>query len=397
MITLFKKKQDCCGCTACVNICPEHAITMEPDEEGFLYPQVNTDLCIKCGICKNVCPLQNEYETPDNFSEPKVYAVKHKSDSVCNASSSGGMFTALSDEILSCGGVIYGVGFDDNMVVCHQRAENESQRNKFRGSKYVQSEMRQTFLEVKEDLELGNKVLFTGTPCQVAGLKNYLNQSGVDSTNLVTCDIVCYGTPSPLMFTEYIKFCEAKCGKKIINHVFRSKIKGWHVHKEINIFSDGQEDYKSFLSQLYKKIFFTNMVLRPSCYNCKFTRLRRPSDITIGDFWGLDKVMPEFNDNKGVSLVLINTAKGKRIFNKNSKGIMYRQSNKLDCLQPRLKEPTKPSPKRNMFWQDYRVNGFEYVVRKYFGYGVKGSLKRFILESLRKTGLLPVMKKVLGR
>lgn len=397
MDTLFKQKHDCCGCTACMSICPEQAITMEADEEGFLYPQINPELCVECEACKKLCAFQNGYTTHDNFDEPGVYAVKHEAEEVRFSSTSGGMFTAFSDEILSCGGVIYGVGFDDKLVVCHQRAVDKDQRDNFRGSKYVQSELRQSFFGVKSDLRSGRKVLFTGTPCQVAGLRKYLNQSGVNTANLILCDIVCHGTPSPLIFAEYLRICESKSNKKIVNHICRSKVEGWHAHTEMNIFIDRQEDYKSFLSQLYKNIFYSYLALRPSCHSCKYTSLRRPSDITIADFWDVDKTIPEFDDNKGVSLVLINTAKGQELFNKVKDRIVFKQSNTDACLQPNLKEPTKPSPKRDEFWQDYQASGFDYVIKKYFGYGAKGDIKRLILKIIRKIGLLQAVKRVLGR
>jgi len=397
MIALLDKKQDCCGCTACKTICPKQAITMQPDEEGFLYPQIHQELCAECGLCKKVCAFQNGYDTVCNLELPEVYAVKHKSDDVRYVSSSGGMFTVLSDEILFNGGVVYGVDFDENMVACHQRAESKTQRNKFRGSKYVQSDVRQAFKDVNVDLKTGKQVLFTGTPCQVAGLKEYLIQIGTDINNLLLCDNVCHGTPSPLIFSDYLRFCETKREKKIVNYFCRSKINGWHSHTEKTVYANGQEDYKSILSQLYKEIFHSHIALRPSCHNCKYTNLKRPSDITIADFWGIEKTMPEFDDNKGISLVLLNTAKGQEIFEKVKDGIVFTQSNMADCLQPNLKEPTKPSSKREMFWLDYQENGFEYVVKKYGGYGAKGSIKRVIIKLLRKSGLVPIAKRIIGR
>lgn len=380
MIDLFVENEDCCGCTACMSICPMQAITMQPDIEGFLYPVINRESCIKCGMCKKVCAFQNGYATPRNFNDPVVYAVKHKSDDVRYVSSSGGMFTVLSDEILACGGTVYGVGFDEKMVVCHQRAEDQKHRDKFRGSKYVQSELRITFNELAIDLRAGRKVLFTGTPCQAAGLKEYLSQARIDANELVLCDIVCHGTPSPLIFANYLEFRVAKKGKNIANHVFRSKIKGWRAHTEINVFEDGQEDYKSYLSQLYKNIFYSHVALRPACHNCKYTNMRRPSDITIADFRGIEKTMPEFDDNRGISLVLINTHKGQELLEKVKVGIELRQSCLDACLQRNLQEPSKPSPKRNIFWKDYQANGFEYVIKKYFGYDLIGKIKHRIKE-----------------
>lgn len=395
MIVLYTDKGNCCGCTACMSVCPKHAISMKTDGEGFLYPAIQESLCIECGLCQKVCSFQNGYDTIQNYDKPFVYAVKHVSDETRYKSSSGGMFTVLSDEVLFQNGVIYGVGFDEKMTVCHQRAMNKAKRDFFCGSKYVQSDMGQTLKHIEMDLREARKVLFTGTPCQVAAVREYLKKRNVETDNLVLCDVICHGTSSPLIFSEYLKLCEKKKGGKIINHVFRSKIKGWHTHTEMNVFSNGQKDYKSFLSQLYKNIFYSHVALRPSCHKCIYTNLRRPSDITIADFWGVDKTYPEFDDNKGISLVLINTEKGKKIFQSVSSHIIFKQSNVTACLQPNMKESSKPSPMRDEFWQDYYANGFDHVIKKYLGYGVKGNIKRFLSILIHKMGLFPVVKKIL--
>jgi len=396
MIELFTNKKDCCGCTACESICPHQAIRMKPDEEGFLYPTIQENLCIECGLCKRVCAFQNGYFTAINFDEPIVYATKHISKDVSDASSSGGMFTAISDEILSNRGVVYGVGFDEKMIACHQRSIDKERRNLLRGSKYVQSEMRQILKEIEIDLKDNITVLFTGTPCQVAATKEYLHRKNVEMDSLVFCDIICHGTPSPLMFFEYLKLCEKKNKKKISNHICRSKINGWHNHTEVNIFKDGQIDYKSYYSQLFKNMFHSHIILRPSCHNCKYTNLSRPSDITIADFWDIDKSIPDFDDDNGVSLVLVNTEKGKCLFKAIEKNIIKRKSNIQDCIQPNLEQPTKPSLKREEFWNEYQKNGFEFVIKKHFGYGLKADTKRFILNTLKKIKLYPLIKKVIG-
>ena len=225
MMLLYERKEECCGCTACMSICPKQAITMISDEEGFLYPSINQELCIECDLCKQVCPFSDNYRTSGNYDQPLVYAAKHKDDKVRMNSSSGGMFTAISDYILDNDGVIYGAAFDENLVVRHQKAETAEDRNKFRGSKYVQSNLNGIFGDIKNELKKGRTVLFTGTPCQNAGLRAFLNKS---YDNLYLCDIVCHGTPSPLMFENYIKYCERKNKSSIKEYYCRFKGKGWH-------------------------------------------------------------------------------------------------------------------------------------------------------------------------
>lgn len=309
----------------------------------------------------------------------------------------GGMFTVISDQILSENGIIYGVAFDEEMVVCHQKATDKTKVNSFRGSKYVQSDMGQTLKDIEIELRKGQKVLFTGTPCQVVAVREYLDKRKVRRDNLVLCDIICHGTPSPLIFLEYLRLCEKKKGKKIINHIFRSKISGWHNHIEINVFDDGEVDSKSYYSQLYKNMFYSHLILRPSCHNCKYTNLNRPSDITIADFWNIEKSISEFDDDNGVSLVLLNTKKGSDIFEAVKEKTINLKSNIQSCMQPNLEEPSKPSLQREMFWIDYRDNGFEFTLHKYFGYGLKGDVKRLISSTLKKLKLYSLAKNLLGK
>lgn len=363
MITLFDRKQDCCGCTACRNICPNSAIHMKPDEEGFLYPFIKEESCVNCELCKKVCAFQSGYDISCNFDIPYVYAVKHRDEKVRLSSTSGGAFTALSDYILSQNGIIYGVKFDEQFNIIHSKAVTKEERDNFKGSKYVQSDLKDSFIEIKSLLKEGKYILFTGTPCQVSGLKSYLKN--INMEKLFLCDIVCHGTPSPLMWKEHIKYTELKKKSKIINYYCRSKIKGWHGHNELNVFKNGLKDYKSSLSQKHKILFYSHNILRPSCHICKYTNLHRPSDITIADFWGIEKCMSDFDDNKGVSLILINTIKGKDLFNKIKNELDYMQSDIKSCLQPQLQYPNKASPMRDMFWEDYKKFGYIYIIKKY--------------------------------
>lgn len=383
-IELYKSKNECCGCTACMNICPKHAISMEEDEEGFLYPKVDKKLCVECGMCKKACAFQNGYNIDSRLNNIEVYATKNKSDEIRKISSSGGMFYEIAKYVLDRNGVVYGVIFDDSFHAKHVRTDNIDGIKKMMGSKYSQSELETTYLNVKKDLLEGRKVLFTGTPCQIAGLNNFLQN--IDKSNLLLIDIICHGAPSPKLFQEYIHFLEKIKGKKIKGYNHRTKKNGW-VHTEEVIFDDDDNDYKSRLSQTWKRIFYTDLALRPSCYNCKYTNTSRPGDITIGDFWGIELYDSEFADNKGVSLVIINTTKGKEIFDFISSNLIIKKRDIKEAVNknPQLKEPRKISfSEREKFWNNYKIKGFKYIANKYGGYNNIGKLKNLAKRMLRK-------------
>lgn len=390
----YKNKELCSGCTACMNICPCDAISMHADSEGFLYPVTDEKLCNTCALCQQICPFQNDFRIKDNYEQPKVYAAKHRDDNVRMNSSSGGMFTAISDYILSNNGIIYGAAFDEQFRVCHQKAENAEERDKFRGSKYVQSDLNRVFTNIKDELKKGRMVLFTGTPCQNAGLSAYLKKS---YNNLYLCDIVCHGVPSPVIFEDYKRVLQENYQSKIQSFTFRFKPSGWRS-QAIGIKFVNQKEYVSSAeNDTFYRLFLSNTILRASCYNCSFSNLTRPSDITIGDFWGIENSMPEFEDDLGVSLVLINSPKGLDLFQKVSSKLYYRESNTVECLQRNLYAPSEPSPQREQFWRDYWERGFEYALKKYVQYGLTFKPRKFVRNKLEKLGLLPIAKRLLRR
>lgn len=394
MMLAYDKKENCAGCTACVNICPHQAISMQADNDGFLYPVTDEELCDDCGLCRKICPFRNNFRISGNFEQPLVYAAKHRSDEVRMNSSSGGMFTAISDYILGNDGVIYGAAFDKQFKVCHQRADNKEERNKFRGSKYVQSELKGVFTEIKKELEQGKMVLFTGTPCQNAGLHAYLQKS---YEKLFLCDIVCHGTPSPLLWQEYIASLNKRNKSRLMSYSFRCKEAGWRGYNVQAVFENGKSRLNTPELLTYTRIFASDLALRSSCYNCKFCHFHRPADITIADFWGIEKIMPEFDDNKGISLVLANSTKGRDLFAQASDSLYFRESNTVECRQHNLHSPSASSPLREQFWQDYHANGIEYIFKKYGGWGAKQSAKRLTRNGLDKIGLLSLARKVAGR
>lgn len=377
---LYEDKAKCCGCTACYAICPTEAIAMCPDEEGFLYPVIDNIKCIQCKACEEVCPLKSDRATSAVSDFPKFIAVKHNNTEVKLSSSSGGAFTAISDYVLDNGGVVYGVVFDESLRAIHTRAENRQMRDKMRVSKYVQSDMEDTFRQVKKDLSSGLSVLFTGTPCQVAGLKNFLKK---DYDNLITCDVICHGVPSPLMFSEHIKHIEKVKRKKAVNYICRSKVNSWHRHIECMEFADGKIEFGTPLLQEHKVLFYAGYILRPTCYECSFTNLNRPSDLSLGDFWGIENSMPDWDDHIGTSIILINTTKGEEIFKKIESVVQVRESETYG-RQPHLERSASKPSDRQLFWEEYKKHGYSYIVAKYGRNGLVDRLKYSVKKLLKK-------------
>lgn len=319
-----------------------------------------------------------------NWKQPKVYAVKHKNEATRAASRSGGIFTALSDQVLSNSGVIYGCVLNDNFNAVHIRADNTEERNRMRGSKYIQSKLGDTFKNVKVDLDAGKSVLFSGTSCQVAGLKRYL---GKEYGNLFCVDIVCHGVPSKKVWDAYLHWQEQKNQSKVTSVDFRNKKDfGWRDHVETLYFENG--NFTS--SRVFKNLFYGHMVLRPSCYECPYKSVIHPGDITIADYWGIEKAAPEFDDNKGVSLVLINNEAGERAFEEVKDKLIWKNTRLEDCLQPPLKAPFPKPDNRERFWVDFRNKSFEYVAKKYGGIGLENDTKAFLKKIKRKIKKLVV-------
>ncbi len=357
----IKDKSDCCGCTACASICPKDAITMEPDTLGFKYPKVDLSKCIDCGLCEKVCAFNDSYDKSLNLKEPEIYAVRHKDMHEIETSRSGAAFIAISDFVLENGGIVYGVGYKEHFKVTHKRATTKWERNEFKGSKYVQSDLDGIFRQVKEDLKQGNTVLFSGTPCQTAGLNSYIGKKLRE--NLVLVDIVCHGVPSPYIWRDYLAYVENKYKSKVVKVDFRDKSRiGWSGHIESFVFDNGNK----IESKIYTDLFYQHIMLRPSCGYCHYTNFNRPSDFTIADYWGWERINPNFNkDDKGVSLVLINTRKGIDLFRNVLETLDKIQTNLEICLQPNLKKPSILNPQWKKFVRDYKRKGFVYVMYKY--------------------------------
>lgn len=334
----IKDKSLCCGCSACVQTCPKQCISLIADKEGFLYPQVNQELCIECGLCENVCPElhQNEEKLPDY-----VYAAKHSDETIRKESSSGGIFSLLADAVIDAGGVVFGARFDADWNVIHDYTETHEGLKAFRGSKYVQSKIGDSYKQAELFLKAERKVLFSGTPCQIAGLKKFLRK---DYENLLAVDFICHGVPSPLVWQKYLEETVAhQCNKNSVSShsksslpekdglvnsekmkikaiSFRNKNLGWKKYSFALTLSKaaatGKENTVSlssiFHDNAYMQAFLDNLSLRPSCYRCPAKAGKSGSDITLGDFWGIEKIDPEVDDDKGCSLLAFNNVKAEK-------------------------------------------------------------------------------------
>lgn len=351
MIDIVDKK-DCTGCWACANICHKSCITMKTDKDGFDYPIVNESICIKCKKCINICPILHKQEIQNN---PVAYACFNKDEEIRKESSSGGIFTLLAINIIEDNGVVFGARFNDLFEVEHNYVESVEDIKVFRGSKYVQSKIGYTFTEVKKFLEDGRKVLFSGTPCQVGGLKSFL---GKEYENLICTDIICHGVPSPLAWDKYKN--EISNGKKINNISFRDKTYGWKDYSFRMDFEDGTRYFEKGSENKYIRGFIGDIYLRNSCYKCKFKNLHRESDLTLADFWGIENINKNMDDGKGTSLIIVNSYKGSQ-YMKKIKGFLNIEDVNLEktiLYNKSAIESSYNNPRRKYFFNN--INKFRF-------------------------------------
>lgn len=381
-------KEDCCGCTACKNICPVDAIEMKEDTEGFLYPVVNEEKCIKCGLCKKVCPVLN---AKNEIKEQHAYIFQNINDEVRKQSTSGGAFSAIAEKIIEKNGIVYGVIFDQNFNVIHKGIESKNELYKFRNSKYVQSNLNNVFKEVKEKLEKDRWVCFSGTSCQIEGLKNFLRKQ---YEKLLLVDVVCRAVPSPLIWKKYLKLKKQENGD-VSKIYFRDKLYGYK-YSNFSVY-DSQNNlryHNGVESDPYLRAFFSNICDRPSCYNCKFKKLNRESDITLWDCFNVEKYNPKLDDDKGTTRILTNTSKGKKFVDELS------ETHKLEEIDVSLAtenflamfQPIKYNSSRNSFLKDANELEEKELFSKYFSDNIKVKFERIARKILLKTG---VYKKIL--
>lgn len=373
---ILKNKKDCCGCEACVQRCPKRCISMHEDEEGFLYPNVNPSLCIDCGLCEKVCPVINQSEIHKPL---KVYAAKNPDEQIRLSSSSGGIFTMLAEQVLNDNGVVFGARFNVNWEVEHGYADTLDGIASFRGSKYVQSRIGDSCLQVEAFLKQGRKVLFSGTPCQVAGLKKYLGNKKYD--NLLTVDVVCHGVPSPLVWRKYLeeiirpkgaaekkRFLSLNEMPVITDIVFRDKTLGWKKFGFEIRYKSNQEEvylYEPLNNNLFMKGFLNNLYLRPSCYACASRSGKSGSDITIADYWGIGKYYPKFDDDRGVGLVLINTLRGAEVYSKLAVEGFETTYEQAISDNPCVERSVAIPKYRSLFWDIFFAEGVSSIDKVY--------------------------------
>lgn len=358
----INRPEKCSGCTACNQICLKKCITMQTDAEGFAYPMVDENFCIACGKCKMVCPVLHH----DGGNAPqKVFAEKNKNERIRSTSSSGGVFYELAKKFIENGGVVYGCALDKNMVARHICVETILDLDKLKSSKYVQSDMGSTMSEIKRKLIAGEKILFSGTPCQTAGLRNYL---GKDYEGLFVVDVLCHGVPSPKLFADYLEYLSKQYGNgKPVSVNFRNKQRGWkRLYMEVR-FDNGKRHYIYSGYDRYEGMFLNNLSLRPSCYECKFTKAERFGDITLGDFWGIGKKYPQWDDDKGISVVMLNTEKGALAYEEVSTLFEGREEEfgTAKAGQRTLYSPTQKNPNRDAFYKLYAEKGCKDALERY--------------------------------
>ena len=369
-------KGNCSGCHACASVCPKKCITMKRDPEGFLYPHADNSVCVECGLCEKVCPLLNR-ETKKEKQYPEAYAVVNSEAEIRETSSSGGVFTLIAEYILEQGGVVFGAAFNDKNEVEHIYTEDKKELYKLRGAKYVQSLIGDTYVQAKAFLEDGKKVLYTGTPCQIGGLKSFL---GKEYDNLFCQDIICHGVPSPDVWKKYLEYREKKAGSKIKEISFRNKKHGWKKYSVKFIFENNSVYSKKASEDLYMRGYLSDLCLRPSCYQCEFKSLERQADITLADFWGIENIIPKMDDDKGTSLVLVHSEKGAELLSE----VCRKAEAEVVDLQKAVSyngaavKSTRLPELRENFLKDIKTGDFEKVVNLYT---VK---KSFVKKVLRK-------------
>lgn len=381
---LLANKIRCSGCTACANSCPSSAISMIADTEGFLYPTIDSAECSNCGLCINLCNSLGKQRLNAN----KAYAAVSKNEIIRLGSSSGGIFSLLAENTLRRGGVVWGAAFNADFEVCHTAVENLEDLKLLMGSKYVQSYLSDSFLQVRRFLDSGREVLFSGTPCQIAGLKGYLHK---EYSNLTTVDLICHGVPSPNVWKLYRNAMQQKAGAVVRRISFRTKNSSWKRYAVSFSFENNTAYLSYHGDDFYMKGFLSDLYLRPSCYACRFKDNNRVSDVTLADFWGIERIAPEMDDDKGTSLVIINSEHGRILFDAIKPYITFKEvrADIIPQYNPASSRSAKTHPRRKEFFIDLQAPKVDimYLLRKYtrdtLEQKIKKTVKRVIKAVLR--------------
>lgn len=369
---LYFSKKNCSGCSACKTVCPKQCIDMKRDENGFLYPEADSNNCIDCGKCERVCYYRHR---PDKKEITSVYAAINKNEDIRMTSSSGGVFHALAEEVISDGGIVFGAGFDADFNVRHISVEAVSELYRLHGSKYVESDIGDCFADVKKQLDTGRKVLFTGTPCQINGLMSYL---GGNHEALLTMDFICHGVPSPLVWRKYLDEMEQKYSSKVCGVSFRNKTHGWKVFSMIIEFENGQKYIGKVTEDPYLRSFISDIHLRKSCTSCMAKGTDRPADITVADFWGVGKVIDGINDDKGTSVIITRGNKADSIIETVSDSLrLYRTDiDTVVKLNPSINKSVTENPLSEGFFRTLRKSSFSQTYDKYCSMKTGAKIRR---------------------
>lgn len=380
---MIAEKTHCTGCGACKDICPANCIQMSADDEGFLYPTINQDMCIRCGKCARICPVNNAQE---KLGDTVAYAAINNNDEIRQQSSSGGVFTALAEHVINNGGVVFGAAFNAEFQVKHIYVETIEQLDRLRGSKYVQSEIGDCYKQAREFLEADRLVLFTGTPCQIGGLFAFL---GKTYENLYTQDIICHGVPSPMLWDKYLAFRESQAESKVRSVFFRYKKHGWKTFSVLFNYSNDTEYVKPLSQDPYMQAFLKDLCLRPSCYHCVFKTVYRQADITLADFWGVEKCNPEMDDDKGTSLVLLHSSKGVELFDSVRESLVFEKTDlgKAISFNSAMLKAVPLKPERSRFMHDVLCEDFAIIEKRHLKEKLSKRLKsrlKLWLRSIKK-------------
>ena len=391
-------KTKCCGCTACASICPKTCINMRPDEEGFLYPVVDESSCVDCHLCEKVCPVINKKVNENKL--PESCAVRAKDGDTVMNSTSGGFFTPFANWLKNNNGVICAAAYDEDFHVSHvivDTTKEEIPYNRIRGSKYVQSDMRDCYVKIKEFLSHGRIVGFVGTTCQVAGLKAYIG----DNDNLITIDLVCHGTPSPKLWDKYLEYQKDKNKSEIKDISFRNKTYGYHSSTMKIDFENGNEYYGSARIDYMLKSFFKEISSRPICYECPFKTIERCSDVTLYDCWHIAELVPELkDDDRGYTNVIVQSEKGKKLLEElkeelNIYPVDTKKAVELDGIM--VEHAAVPHPRRAEYYKNIDNVSLHDHIQTF----IPVSKKDYVLERtkgvLHRTGILRIIKRILKK
>lgn len=390
--------QNCSSCAACANVCAHKAISMQLNAEGFYRPVFDAEKCIECSACERVCPWNKPVENPNAADiSPKTLAAYAKDESVRLQSSSGGIFTILAERVLDDGGVVVGVAQLDKAHFSHIVVKNKADLAKLRGSKYVQADVGLVYREVRSQLKSGRKVLFSGTPCQVAGLYAVLGNAAA-SADLFTVDIVCHGSPSVKVFEKYVAEMEKDKSAFVKSTRFRDKRNGWRLYSMTSslktISGDGLLISEKLRDNRFMRVFLQNICLNTSCADCHYGKLPRVADITLGDYWNIEHVHPQMDDDKGTSVVLLNTVHGRELFDSVADKVVQCESSVDAAIagNPSIVHSSKQHPKRAEFFANLDKYTFDQLIKKYCPF--PPPLKRLYLRALGLLGR--IKRKIVG-